>query len=179
MTKEKVKPCYKCGSTSIKFSSMYVEDEGYSGHANCQNCYRNIISTVYGGYRGGYISDNEFFSTRHEAKKAIIEKWNKENEKLVVLEPKLTPPDIKEKCKLQLDMANNNISEEFKTELNEFCNKVLTKGGKREGAGRPKLPDSQKVKPRKISMTDEEYKNFINNGGARWIRSLLSEVHQA
>ncbi len=51
------------------------------------------------------------------------------------------------------------------------------KGGKREGAGRPKLPDSQKVKPRKISMTDEEYKNFIDKGGARWIRSLLSQVH--
>lgn len=55
---------------------------------------------------------------------------------------------------------------------------MLNKGGRREGAGRPKLPDCERVKPRKISMTDEEYKNFISRGGARWIRSLLGEVHQ-
>lgn len=48
------------------------------------------------------------------------------------------------------------------------------RGGKREGAGRPIGTTKEiKVKPRKISMTDPEYENFIKRGGAKWLRPIL------
>lgn len=48
------------------------------------------------------------------------------------------------------------------------------RGGKREGAGRPLGTTKEvKVKPRKISMTDPEYENFLQRGGAKWLRPIL------
>lgn len=58
-------------------------------------------------------------------------------------------------------------------------------GGKRERAGRPKgikkpiKSDTEKVKPRKISLTDAEYQNYLMRGGAKWLRPVLRSTEEA
>ena len=48
------------------------------------------------------------------------------------------------------------------------------RGGKREGAGKPLgYRKENPVKPRKISMTDPEYENYLKLGGAKWLRPIL------
>lgn len=50
----------------------------------------------------------------------------------------------------------------------------MTRGGKREGSGRPiGYRKDNPVKPRKISLTDPEYENYIKRGGAKWLRPIL------
>jgi hypothetical protein len=52
------------------------------------------------------------------------------------------------------------------------------RGGHRKNSGRPKgskKPEAEKVKPRKISLTDDEYRAFLNSGGARWLRPILRQ----
>lgn len=54
----------------------------------------------------------------------------------------------------------------------------MSRGGNRDGAGRPKgstKPDDLKIKPRKISLTDNEYKNYLKKGGAKWLRPVLRD----
>ena len=48
------------------------------------------------------------------------------------------------------------------------------RGGPRTGAGKPKgYRKENPVKPRKISLTDPEYENYIKRGGAKWLRPIL------
>lgn len=58
---------------------------------------------------------------------------------------------------------------------------INNRGGRREGAGRPQgstKPETDKIKPHKISMTDLEYRTFIKLGGAKWLRPLLRQINQ-
>jgi hypothetical protein len=50
------------------------------------------------------------------------------------------------------------------------------KGGKREGAGRPLGSTKPEAKPRAIRLTDAEYVKYVELGGARWVKRLLSEA---
>lgn len=48
------------------------------------------------------------------------------------------------------------------------------RGGTRRGAGRPAgSKKDNPVKPRKISLTDTEYSNYVKKGGAKWLRPIL------
>jgi hypothetical protein len=48
------------------------------------------------------------------------------------------------------------------------------RGGKREGAGRPKGTTKQDIaKMRQIRLTDSEYENYKMRGGAKWLRPIL------
>lgn len=52
----------------------------------------------------------------------------------------------------------------------------IGRGGKREGAGRPKgsvKPDANKTKNRTIGLTDSEYAEYMKRGGAKWLRANL------
>ena len=50
----------------------------------------------------------------------------------------------------------------------------IGRGGPRVGAGKPKGDRKENpVKPRKISMTDPEYENYLKRGGAKWLRPIL------
>lgn len=50
----------------------------------------------------------------------------------------------------------------------------IGRGGPRVGAGKPKgYKKENPVKPRKISMTDPEYENYLKRGGAKWLRPIL------
>lgn len=50
----------------------------------------------------------------------------------------------------------------------------IGRGGTRVGAGKPKgYRKENPVKPRKISMTDPEYENYLKRGGAKWLRPIL------
>lgn len=52
--------------------------------------------------------------------------------------------------------------------------KYIGRGGNRKGAGRPKgTKKEDATKPRKISLTDNEYKNYLAKGGAKWLRPIL------
>ena len=49
-----------------------------------------------------------------------------------------------------------------------------SRGGRREGARKPLgYRKENPVKPRKISMTDPEYENYLKRGGAKWLRPIL------
>jgi hypothetical protein len=47
-------------------------------------------------------------------------------------------------------------------------------GGKREGAGRPKIVD--KAKSRTVRLNDADYKKFKELGGVNWLRYELSKL---
>ncbi|MBR3655241.1 MAG: hypothetical protein IKR34_02195 [Candidatus Gastranaerophilales bacterium] len=49
----------------------------------------------------------------------------------------------------------------------------LGRGGKREGSGRPKMPEKDIAKKRQIRLTDLEYNNYLKLGGAKWLRPIL------
>jgi len=56
----------------------------------------------------------------------------------------------------------------------------MNRGGKREGAGRPTgTKKDNTTKPRKIRLTDEEYSNYLELGGARWLRPILRQKKKA
>ena len=51
---------------------------------------------------------------------------------------------------------------------------VSARGGKREGAGRPRTlnpPDKQI----KVLVTEEQHRQFLDLGGSRWLKRLLNE----
>lgn len=57
-----------------------------------------------------------------------------------------------------------------------MTDEYIGRGGSREGAGRPKGTTKEDgVKPRKISLTDKEYHNYLTKGGAKWLRPLLKD----
>ena len=47
----------------------------------------------------------------------------------------------------------------------------MSKGGKREGAGRPK---AEPTKPVTIRMTRSEWEKYLELGGARWLKLWLN-----
>ena len=54
----------------------------------------------------------------------------------------------------------------------------MTRGGKREGSGRPKgstKDPSEITKKHQFRCTDKEYENYLKKGGAKWLRPLLRE----
>ena len=51
-------------------------------------------------------------------------------------------------------------------------NEKIAKGGKREGAGRPK---AEPTKPVMTRLTDAQRLKFLELGGARWAKRLIDE----
>lgn len=51
---------------------------------------------------------------------------------------------------------------------------VNAKGGKREGAGRPKVLDPP-TKQIKVLVTEKQHQRFLDLGGSRWIKRLIDE----
>jgi hypothetical protein len=51
-----------------------------------------------------------------------------------------------------------------------------TRGGKREGAGRKPLPDEQVTRPRTIRLTDAEWQQVKDRGGAEYVRRIVREA---
>lgn len=47
----------------------------------------------------------------------------------------------------------------------------MTRGGKREGSGRPKLESP--AKKRTIRLSDDDYMLFMELGGVKWLRLVL------
>ena len=53
----------------------------------------------------------------------------------------------------------------------------MTRGGKREGSGRPKGTTKKDIaKNRTIRLADNDYKKFLNLGGARWLKEILEQI---
>jgi len=52
----------------------------------------------------------------------------------------------------------------------------MTRGGKREGSGRPEKPESEKAKNRTIKLNDEDYQT-LKDAGMKWLRDQL-EIHR-
>ena len=55
---------------------------------------------------------------------------------------------------------------------------VTVRGGKRDGAGRPKAlnPPTKQIK---VLVTDEQHAKFLDLGGARWVKRLIDEALRA
>lgn len=54
----------------------------------------------------------------------------------------------------------------------------MSRGGKREGSGRPEgttKPENEKAKNRTLRLTDAEYKNYLDKGGIKWLRERLRD----
>lgn len=51
---------------------------------------------------------------------------------------------------------------------------VTMRGGKRDGAGRPKAADPVS-KQIKIMVTEEQHRQFLELGGSRWFKRVLAE----
>jgi hypothetical protein len=49
----------------------------------------------------------------------------------------------------------------------------MTRGGKREGAGRPEKPDHEIAKNRTIKLSDEDY-STLKEAGMNWLREKLN-----
>ncbi len=57
----------------------------------------------------------------------------------------------------------------------------MTRGGNRQGAGRPKgstKPQEEIAKKRQIRLTDSEYSKYLSLGGAKWLRPLLRGIDE-
>lgn len=52
----------------------------------------------------------------------------------------------------------------------------MTKGGKRDGAGRPAGTNKPATKPRAIRMTDEQHAKYVELGGAKWAQRMINEA---
>lgn len=52
--------------------------------------------------------------------------------------------------------------------------KIATKGGAREGAGRPRLEEPKKT--RSIRATDEQWATFQEQGGNAWFCTLMDSL---
>jgi hypothetical protein len=54
---------------------------------------------------------------------------------------------------------------------------VTARGGKREGAGRPKVlnPPTKQIK---VLVTEEQHQKFLDIGGSRWLKKVLNDLSQ-
>ena len=57
-----------------------------------------------------------------------------------------------------------------------YNNQVMPRGGKRQGAGRPKLPEQQEVRTPRLS--DRLWHIFKKMGGTKWLRTTLTELEK-
>ena len=50
---------------------------------------------------------------------------------------------------------------------------VTARGGRREGAGRPKalIPSTKQIK---VLVTEDQHAKFLELGGAKWIKDLIN-----